>query len=56
MNVPDVFELPSGPTETSQFPWISAWAIAAIVLGALMILVAAHEDTASPGPQITVLR
>jgi hypothetical protein len=53
-HIPDVFEIPRDSEETGRFPWIAACAIAAIVIGATMMLVAAHEDVPSPGPQVTV--
>jgi hypothetical protein len=54
--MPDVFEISSDAVEARRFPWVVACAVAAIVIGASMVLVAAHEDAIGSGPQVAVVR
>lgn len=54
--MPDVFEIPACGDDAGRFPWVAAAATAAIVIGAAMLLVAAHEDLTSTAPQVTVAR
>jgi hypothetical protein len=51
---PDVFEIPGQAGDASPFPWLAAWAMAAIVIGATLALVAANERGTNAGPQVVV--
>jgi hypothetical protein len=54
--LPEVFEIPGHSGDPGPFPWLSVFAVAAIVIGAAMVFVAANEDRMSPPPQVTVGR
>jgi hypothetical protein len=50
---PVIFELPGG---SNPLPWLTALAMAAIVIGATLALVAVNESPTSPDPQVIVDR
>jgi hypothetical protein len=50
----DVFDIPGQSYEPRPFHWTIVLAVAAIVIGAAMVLVAASEDRISSAPQVTI--
>jgi hypothetical protein len=54
--IPDVFEIPGQAGDAGPFPWLAACAVAAIVIGATLALVAANESGTNAGPQVIVDR
>jgi hypothetical protein len=54
--IPDVFELPDQREGGNPLPWLTALAMAVIVIGATLALVMVSESATSPDPQVTVSR
>jgi hypothetical protein len=52
--LPNVFDMPGHSGEPGPFRWTIVLAVAAIDIGAAMVLVAASEDRISAAPQVTV--
>ena len=56
LNIPDVFELPRNDPEKESVSFVTVCAVAGIVIGAIMMLVAAREDKAASPPQVITER
>jgi hypothetical protein len=52
--IPDVFEIPE-PRGSNPLPWLAAFAMTAIVIGATLALVVVNEPPRDE-PQVTVIR